>query len=62
MNQEDQNIEGYSDCQLPVEDWNPSTLSILCVTIAFCWVGLAALYQTCQSIAWLWNLATGGAQ
>jgi hypothetical protein len=43
-------------------DWNPSTASIVCIVAAFQWLGIAALYQTAQSIAWLWQLVTGGAQ
>jgi hypothetical protein len=43
-------------------DWNPSTAAVLCVTLAFTWLGIAALYQTAQSIAWVWQLVTGGAQ
>ena len=62
MNLHDQESRNHDDCHLPVEDWNPSSLSILCVTASFLWVGIAALYQTCQSIAWLWNLVAGGVQ
>ena len=46
----------------PENDWNPSTAAVLCVTLAFTWLGIAALYQTAQSLAWLWQLVTGGAQ
>ena len=46
----------------PENDWNPSTAAVLCVTLAFTWLALAALYQTAQSLAWLWQLVTGGAQ
>jgi hypothetical protein len=43
-------------------DWNPSTAAIACIVAGFAWLILAALYQTCQSLAWLWSLVTGGAQ
>jgi hypothetical protein len=43
-------------------DWNPSTASIFCIVTGFAWIGIAALYQTAQSLAWLWSLVTGGAQ
>jgi hypothetical protein len=43
-------------------DWNPSTAAVLCVTLGFAWLILAALYQTAQSLAWLWSLVTGGAK
>lgn len=43
-------------------DWNPSTASIVCIVTGFAWLILAALYQTAQSIAWVWSLVTGGAQ
>ena len=62
MNMQDQDHNECYDANLEVEEWNPSALSILCVFAAFLWVGLAALYQTCQSIAWAWNLITGGVQ
>jgi hypothetical protein len=39
----------------PDNDWNPSTAAVLCL-------GIAALYQTCQSLAWVWSLVTGGTQ
>ena len=43
-------------------DWNPSTASIACIVTGFAWLILAALYQTCQSLAWVWSLVTGGTQ
>jgi hypothetical protein len=46
----------------PDNDWNPSTASIACIVAAFAWLILAALYQTAQSLAWLWSLVTGGAK
>ena len=62
MNMHDQDNNECYDANLKVEEWNPSALSILCVTATFLWVGLAALYQTCQSVAWVWKLITGGMQ
>lgn len=62
MNMHDQDHNECYDANLEVEEWNPSALSILCVTATFLWVGLAALYQTCQSVAWVWKLITGGMQ
>ena len=46
----------------PENNWNPSIASIACIVATFAWLILAALYQTAQSLAWLWQLATGGAQ
>lgn len=43
-------------------EYTVSTAAVLCVTLAFSWLIAAAIYQTCQSIAWLWSLVTGGAQ
>ena len=43
-------------------DWNPSAAAIACIVAGFAWLILAALYQPCQSLAWLWSLVTGGAQ
>ena len=62
MNMHDQDHNECYAANLEVEEWNPSALSILCVTATFLWVGLAALYQTCQSVAWVWKLITGGMQ
>ena len=46
----------------PDNDWNPSVASIACIVVAFTWLGIAAFYQTAQSLAWLWQLVTGGAR
>ncbi len=46
----------------PDNDRNPSTTSIDCIVVTFAWFALAAGYQTGQSLAWLWQLVTGGAQ
>lgn len=47
-----------------------SATDVFCVTSAFfwlilaalAWLILAALYQIAQSLAWLWQLVTGGAE
>lgn len=63
MNMHDQdNNECYTELDLPVKEWNPSALSIFSVFAAFLWIGAATIYQTCQSVAWVWKLITGGMQ
>ena len=43
-------------------DWNPSIASIACIVVTLSWLIAAAIYQTAQSLAWLWQLVTGGAE
>ena len=47
---------------LPAQHWNPRVAEVLCIILTFLWIIAAAFYQTCQSLAWLWQLVTGGAQ
>ncbi len=37
----------------------PSGLAVIVLLAAAVWLSLAAMYQTCQSIAWLWRIFFG---
>lgn len=37
----------------------PSGLAVIVLLAAAVWLSLAAIYQTCQSMAWLWRIIFG---
>ena len=37
----------------------PLGLSVIGLLVVAVWLSLAAIYQTCQSIAWLWRIVAG---